>query len=272
MGFFDALTRRPARDDRRKPGRNPGPRARKDPRNTFTMKVDDRTLKFDISAPVCRRFFIPRYEDGSIHEPGATQFMLQRLAPGATMLDVGANLGYFSMVAAGVAGSVYAVEAQEKMAATVRANADLNGLTNVHPICAAAGDETGFVVMPDAGLPRTSVGQEGTYQVPVIRLDDYFSGETAPDFVKIDVEGFELNVLRGARKLLERGPPLMIELHIAMEKFGATPAEIHALLTEHGYAVRAGSHRSPHLSLNDVGHERLAKNLNNRMIFCERPA
>ncbi|MEO1102129.1 MAG: FkbM family methyltransferase [Pseudomonadota bacterium] len=236
----------------------------------FAVSIDGRTVRFDISSRGTRRFFLPRYENGKLHEEGATRYILSALGPDSVFLDVGANLGWFSMAAAGVARTVYAVEAQEKMVQTVRRNADLNGYGNVHPIAAAAGDRPGFVTMPAEGKPGTSVNAaEAGYQVPVIRLDDYFAGDVVPDVIKIDVEGFELNVLRGAAALLAHRPKVAIELHRSMADFGAKPRDIFELLSDAGYKVLAGAHRKTNVVLEDLGAGSLREDFNNTMVFCE---
>ncbi|WMS41514.1 FkbM family methyltransferase [Acuticoccus sp. MNP-M23] len=238
----------------------------------FTMTVDGRAIRFGMPTAGTRRFFIPRYEDGRIHEAGATKFFLNALKPDSVFLDIGANLGYFSMVAAGVAHKVYAVEAQEFMVGVIRANAELNEYTNVTALCAAAGDSPALVTMPVAGRPSTGIGDhdEGL-TVPVIRIDDYFKA-LAPTVIKIDVEGFELNVLKGMEEILKTGPSLAIELHKRMVEFGATPKAVFELLSDHGYTLRVGEHRDETLSLNELGGASLTASFNNKMVFCDRPS
>jgi len=227
-------------------------------------------VRFDVSLPVARRFFLPRYAGGRLHEPGASRYVLDALTPRSVFLDVGANLGYFSMLAAGAAHAVFAVEPQERMAALVRANAELNGYANVHVVGAAAGAAPGFVTMPAEGRPGTAVDSVADgFRVPMIRLDDYFATDVAPDVVKIDVEGCELAVLRGATALLARGPHLVIELHRTMADFGARPVDIFEILSDSGYTLKAGAHRSHVLDLTDVGRASLEERFNNTMVFCE---
>lgn len=228
------------------------------------------TIGFDLTNPAGRRFFRPRYAGGKLHEAAATQFIVESLKPGALFLDVGSNLGWFSIIAAHFAGTVYAVDPQEKMVAQVQKNAALNELTNVHAFCAAVGDATGFVDMPEVGRPGTAVNSEAGVKVPVIRLDDYFGDDLMPDVMKIDVEGYEFNVLKGASKVLAHGPAIAIEMHKSMSDFGASPKDVFTLLSDHGYRLRIGKHRSDTLTLNDMTSANAQNRLNNRMVFCDR--
>ncbi len=235
-----------------------------------TIRVRDKEIHFDVQAPAGRRFFLPRYKGGKLHEAAATQYIVEALTPQSVFLDVGSNLGYFSIVAAHFAKTVYAVEAQDKMVSLVRANAALNELDNVHAFCAAAGDKPGFADIPVDGKPGTALNSATGNKVPIIRLDDYFADGPLPDVMKIDVEGFELNVLKGASRLLAHGPALAIELHETMADFGATPQEVLTILFDHGYRVRAGQHRSQELSLSEVNKGNLRR-ISNAMIFCDKP-
>ena len=239
---------------------------------THTMRVGEKSVRFNIEHHLSRRFFLPRYANGKLHEEAATRFILDRLSPASTFVDVGSNLGYFSIVAAHFAGTVFAIDPQARLADLVRTNAGLNGLTNVHPICAAAGDRTGFVEMPADGRANTAVDTVSDgIKVPVIRLDDYFNDRYRPDVIKIDVEGYELNVLKGATALLAHGPVLAIELHDSMSDFGASPSEIATLLFDHGYRVRTGRHRSSEIALSEITPQTPERTFANEMIFCDRP-
>lgn len=246
------------------------PFARKKPLPQHVMELNGKTIRFEMKSNHGRHFF-RRYTGGKHHEAAATQFLLGVLTPQARFLDVGSNLGYFSIVAAHFAQSVYSIEPQDKMVALVRTNAALNELTNVNAFCAAAGDVPGFVDMPVVGLPSTVVNSQSGVKVPIIRLDDYFGGELMPDVMKIDVEGFECNVLRGAETILARGPAIAIELHDNMVDFGGSLKEVFTILFDHGYRIRTGDHRGEELSLSEVRMRQHHRKFNNEMIFCDRP-
>ncbi|HYH59406.1 MAG TPA: FkbM family methyltransferase [Thermoleophilaceae bacterium] len=170
--------------------------------------------------------------------------MRRHLAGGGVVYDVGANIGFFALLAArlvGPAGHVYAVEPVAENADAVRANAELNDFENVTVVERAAGATTGrepLLVVADASwshlAARGSHPQTArTVEVEVVALDELVAaGEIAPPtFVKIDVEGSEADVLNGMRESLRQHRPIIVcELH-------DTNAEVADALEELGYEV-----------------------------------
>jgi FkbM family methyltransferase len=162
---------------------------------------------------------------------------------GDVTLDVGANIGTHTLALARLAGPqgfVYAFEPQRLVFQTLCANMALNSLTNVHCVNAVVGEETGTLRMSDAD-PRQS-NNFGGAQVellagapqgpPVTRvvLDDFLDVDRLR-LVKIDVEGMESQVLRGARRTLGRFKPLLY----VENAFADTSPELVAVLQELGY-------------------------------------
>ncbi len=162
------------------------------------------------------------------YEPGCTQVLRQCLKHGSCCVDVGANLGYFSIfmsLLVGEQGRVVAFEPMRDTVEMLRKNVCANRLGNVNVVAAAVSDRSGSVDLlndPSQRLSKTAsmIGYrlEGSAQsttVPSVRLDEYFAGATRlPDLIKIDVEGAELCVLNGARELLARArPTLVVEIH-----------------------------------------------------------
>jgi len=160
---------------------------------------------------------------------GSTELPVQRclarhLSPGDVFYDVGANVGFFSLLATkrvGVDGTVYAIEPVAENAAAIRRNAALNGLKNLEVFEVAADEKSGagelFVtswdggssLLADALSPSEPVQQR---QVGVVTLDELIHSERLrpPTFVKIDVEGAELAVLRGMRNTLQDCRPTVL--------------------------------------------------------------
>lgn len=177
-------------------------------------------------------------------EPPVQEALRRRVAPGMTVFDVGANLGFFSLVAGrlvGPAGRVVAFEPVPSSAAAVRANAVLNGFHHVDVVEAAVGaaaERGSLLVVEEASWSHLAErgrhpSTRATIGVDVVALDELIeSGRLpAPDVVKIDVEGSEGDVLRGmARTLARHRPELVIELH-------GTNAEVAELLEAAGYAL-----------------------------------
>jgi FkbM family methyltransferase len=153
--------------------------------------------------------------------------MRRHLGSGGVMYDIGANVGFFTLLGARIAGPggrVYAIEPVPENAAAVRANATLNGFDNVVVVERAAGASSGregLLVVEDLSWSHlASRGDhpqtERVLEVDVVALDELVaSGELAPpSFVKIDVEGSEVDVLAGMRETLARHRPVVVcELH-----------------------------------------------------------
>jgi len=142
--------------------------------------------------------------------------------PDDRCVDVGANVGVHTVRLAklvGSGGEVIALEPDEEVAHRAHRNIMLNQLTNVHLIGAAASDEAGEKVQlyrPDAGdtnrarasLLRHSYLTGGVSTVPVVTIDEVCPGPVA--LIKIDVEGHEAAVVRGAAAKIDRYSPAVI--------------------------------------------------------------
>jgi len=134
----------------------------------------------------------------------------QRLAPGQTVIDVGANIGCFTVAAArrvGPTGHVYAFEPEESTFRQLQRNIEMNGLTNVTALRMAVGSSEGEIVLhADTNRLFSSIYAEvngratthGTEQrVPVITLDRLMTehGITGCQYLKLDCEGAEHNIM-----------------------------------------------------------------------------
>ncbi len=159
-------------------------------------------------------------------EPEVQEALQQHLRAGMTFYDIGANIGLFSLLAArlvGKEGRVVAFEADPEIAARLRQHVERNAFgwirveekavwSKSDPVFFARTDPT---VSPDRGLGHVvSSGAGDTIQVSGVSLDDYARTHAAPDFLKCDVEGAEVEVFRGAQRLLkEKRPGIICEMH-----------------------------------------------------------
>lgn len=151
------------------------------------------------------------------------------LGPGKVAFDIGANVGCYSMLFGqwvGAAGKVFAFEPSPATFYGLERHVALNRLGGVvRPIRAAVSDEPGaaeFLVLDNQGTSRLAAGGEGgssprAVRVPTVSVDEFCAREgVTPDLMKIDVEGFELAVLRGARETIRRRGAqlaLFVEMH-----------------------------------------------------------
>lgn len=159
-------------------------------------------------------------------EPEVQRALQEHLRPGMKFYDIGANIGFFSLFAArlvGEHGHVTAFEADPENAARLREHVARNKLPQVAVEEKAVWFEHGTVIFartdpavsPDRGTGHvaTAPGTD-TIQVAAVSLDEYTSTSPAPDFLKCDVEGAEVEVFRGARRLLrEKRPGIVCEMH-----------------------------------------------------------
>jgi FkbM family methyltransferase len=192
-----------------------------------------------------------------IYEPGCTKLLRRFIREGSFGLDIGANLGYFTILMsrlAGESGNILAFEAMPDTLEVLRQNVRLNNLRNVGVVAAAVCDRTGTVeLLSRASQHFTKTASVIGYRldgpvhrtvVSALRLDEYFvSTDHMPDVIKIDVEGGELAVLNGATNLLKRArPTLIIEVH----DWGSPASrEVLRFFSEHEYSLEIVEVRMP---------------------------
>jgi FkbM family methyltransferase len=152
------------------------------------------------------------------------QFIARHLSAGGVFYDIGANVGFFSLLAGkrvGPEGFVCSFEPLPENVRAIRRNALLNGMTNVSVFEVAVDAESGtgelFLTEWDGGsfLSSTGVAPQEPLQrrtVRVVALDDFIEAEglRPPTLVKIDVEGVEMGVLRGMLRTLETFKPVLV--------------------------------------------------------------
>jgi FkbM family methyltransferase len=165
-----------------------------------------------------------------IWEPQTTTAFHSLLADGDVCVDVGANVGYYTLLASnlvGPRGHVYALEPAPEIFAALEANLALNAVSNVTPLRIAAGPEEGHAALfrpPSGNVGRSSLrphsdvpSRPDCSSVPVRPLSAVIPAADLHRLrlVKIDVEGYEVEVLRGLEPLFERGlrPAVLVEVH-----------------------------------------------------------
>jgi FkbM family methyltransferase len=170
--------------------------------------------------------------------------LLHTLRPGDLFVDVGANIGSYTILAAGAAGADCIAfepvrQTFDHLQANVRIN-DLQSRVRAHNIGIAASRGTlVFTSSLDTVNHVLSSGEtcEQQERIPVQSLDDALSGSEPPTFIKIDVEGFETEVIRGARTTLKSRSLLVIvvELNGSGQKYGYDEMQLHESLRDSGF-------------------------------------
>ncbi len=164
---------------------------------------------------------------------------------GTVFYDIGANVGYFSVEAAALPGEgirVVAFEPQPSLVEAIRASVALNGLETLQVVDALVGDEDkdATLFLAPATIHTSAVEDSGRGYVravpkPMVKIDTLVADGTIPppDFVKMDVEGSEHIVLRGAaRTLRAHAPHLFLEYFADLDKGDRVRHEVTALLRD----------------------------------------
>jgi FkbM family methyltransferase len=177
-------------------------------------------------------------------EPSVQEALRRHVASGAVVYDIGASIGFFSLLAARLAGATGRVEAFEPLpaaAAALRRNIELNQASTIHVHEAAVGAQSGraqLLSVEEASWSHLAdrgwhAQTQDVIDVELVCVDDLVAGGMRPpQVVKLDVEGSELAVLDGMTETLRTSSPTLIcELH-------ATNAEFVARMHELGYSTQ----------------------------------
>jgi FkbM family methyltransferase len=199
-------------------------------------------------------------------EVAEQEFVRRFLRPGMTVLDVGAHNGLYSVQASkaiGKSGRVIAFEPSPRERGRLKWNLRVNFCGNVRIEPCAVGSREGtaelFVTLNDSTgcnslrPPHEEAGPTRPLTVPLTTLDAYLArnGVGRVDFVKLDIEGGELEVLKGAEALFSRRPRPVVMAEIATKRtqqWGYRSVEICTFLAERGYgwfSIGPGGDLSP---------------------------
>lgn len=189
------------------------------------------------------------------YEPETRQALAACLAPGMVFVDLGANEGFFSVVASrlvGPTGRVFAIEPQSRLGPVVLRNFELNAAGNASLTAVAVSDAAGvaeFNLAPDtnsgsSGLARATRYANPTQSVRTVTLAGFLAEQSlsSVDVMKIDIEGFEYEAVLGSADLFQarRVRCLLIEIHETMlAARGRRPADIVDFLLSCGYRRQA---------------------------------
>jgi FkbM family methyltransferase len=166
------------------------------------------------------------------------------LRPGSTFVDVGANVGYFTLLASTLGARVVAYEPTPSVFARLRENVDLNGFQQAQLVNAAVMDKPGTLSLHLSGEDpeANSLFGDGpqSVRVPAVSLDEDLAarGIEHVDLLKIDAEGAEAFVLDGATRLLSspNPPAILVEVNaFTLRSAGLQPSDILSRLESHGY-------------------------------------
>ncbi len=226
------------------------------------------------SHPDYRWYFCQEYE------PEAAAYFRSRVVPGAVCLSVGANLGMYPLQMvhwSGPSGKVFAFEPNPNTAHALRRNLELNQASRqvevVEQAVAAASGTTQFAAvgldgMSRIGTPNPLIADMVRHEsidlidVPVTTLDDFCrTRKIKPSVLMMDIEGFEIAAIKGAKELLTSGTDVVavIELHPnAWESTGYSVNDLRMLIEEYGLkAVPLTNQRDPLMEYGHIALERI---------------
>lgn len=187
-------------------------------------------------------------------EPEETELFKGLVKPGMIVADIGANLGYYTLLAARLLrgeGRVYAFEPDPANYALLVRNVQANGFTNVAPVQMAVSDHAGAHMLfrhkfnfGCHSLSKPNATEyDGCTEVATTTLDHFFAGvhpENRIDLIKIDVQGAEGHVIEGARNLLGKMKPTIIMEFFpwVLRNFGTDPDELLRRLEAFGFGIK----------------------------------
>lgn len=200
--------------------------------NGYKMEVD----KFDTHDIITKKIF----------EPEETKIIKQFLSSNKNLigLDLGANIGYYTLLMAKYCDKVYAFEPEINNFKTLSKNILMNKYFNVTAENKAVGDkqrEDFLNIAVEAGSHSflDSIKSRKVEKVCIVRLDDYFDNVSdKPNVIKIDIEGYELEALHGAKNLLKNVRAMLIEYNIGLMKDnGKDPIELFNFIKDNGFKI-----------------------------------
>jgi FkbM family methyltransferase len=184
------------------------------------------------------------------YEPNVSQHLFSHICRDDVFVDVGANLGVLSLPVAklvGINGKVLAFEASQQNANLLAKNAVVNKLSNVEVFPIGLADHNGAAISHVflgtsnkalTDLPSSQL-QSGMEVIPVVKLDSFLESDRKIDVVKIDVEGHEYKVIRGALATLSKWrPKIYLEYSDAFQRSGSgvPGSQLLELLVDLNYA------------------------------------
>jgi FkbM family methyltransferase len=226
--------------------------------NSYTINLTG--TKLITSTRGGQRMFIDGRDTGSglsvvthgFIEPNVMKVLQRAFTPEAVFLDIGANFGFYSIMAGGQVGregKVYAFEANPNLIPYIERSAYINGLGKIVTIInKAVSDREGTA---DFGFSFTEIGggslakgmaaalagsTDQSINVPLVRIDDVLPADLVVDCAKLDLEGNELAALRGMRNVVARSPNIQLVIEFFPPLLGGADgaAQVLDILTEMG--------------------------------------
>lgn len=231
--------------------------------NRFILRRDTLTAttpKYGLELRVKTEDVVGRhlYKYGA-HEPETTDFLREnlKLQDGDVVLDVGGNIGWYSLILDRMAGAhdvaIYSFEPDPTNFALLQENVARNSAKHVISIQAAIADSKGRMTLHLFGKSNRgrhsllAIHDGETIDIDTLTMDGFWSdqglGQRTPRFIKMDIEGFELMALQGATAVLDRCPLVMLEYSPSyMKTAKLRPSDLIDLMLERGFQPNVLQH------------------------------
>lgn len=213
-----------------------------------------------------RELFLQKERDVEV-----INIMKQNLHEGSIFLDIGANIGYETMWGAhlvGQSGRVYSFEPLPHLIKQINESLELNNFSNVSIIKKASGEKEGtatlFIHKEDAGLTsiKNSLGATDELNIEITTVDKELSQVNRLDVIKLDVEGYEYEALRGGENIICKFLPIIIfefSPHLYEKDRSGKSLELLFFLHDLGYKIFAIENLKKEIHADDF--EKLVQNI-----------
>jgi FkbM family methyltransferase len=224
------------------------------------MEIEGSKMYLDPNAKGAMRVALQSYIQFSGKERITTELFRQSIKQGDVVVDLGANIGYFALLASrliGNEGKVYSFEPEPNNYNLMVKNIELNDYKNIVSEQMAVSNINGiskfYIANAEVGAHTLREHHANSYfmsneggdyiNTPTITLDEYFRNKKLPDFIKMDIEGAEMLALMGMDKIIQTNKDLKIISEFypsAMREMGCSPIDfLRTLKNKYGFSIMA---------------------------------
>jgi FkbM family methyltransferase len=168
-----------------------------------------------------------------------TRFLIENIDTDGTFYDIGGYHGYHAILGS-LGGKVYVFEPDPENIDFIEENMELNSEQDIELVKKPVWNEETEIEMDLGKKGKSRASKNGEITKQTIYLDQFAENNRSPDIIKIDVEGAEYQVLKGAEKVLDKHRPIIIlEAHIGerLQELGGSMEKIESLLEEKDYNI-----------------------------------
>ena len=204
-------------------------------------------------------------------------FVIHSLRPGDRFIDIGANIGSYTILASGVAGAKsISIEPSDEIYSSLKRNVLLNGLSEKVEclnIAVSSKNEELFVTIGRGAKNRVTYDKQNEVKrVESKSLDGILKKNNEASVLKIDVEGFEGEVIEGGKSILEdKKTALVVEISNQSSRYNSKPKDTHKMILEKGfYPIKYSPLKREISETNGIGKSKNTVYVNNVEFFRKR--